>query len=312
MIGGLVDGIVLGSIITLGSLGLTYVLLLQNYFNFTAGSYLTLGAYYGLTFLAVLPSMGPLPLVNVGVEFLVAAVLSMLGLGITMCLVDQALFRPLRERNAAFMIFYLTSFGLVFVVRSLVRLIWGPQRQSYTIGVASTIELMQGVRLTPEEIVVVFTSFVVVAGVYYFQYHTRLGAAMRAMASNESLARVTGIRSEHMHMLVTFLAGMLTALGGLLYGLVVQLRPLMGFNLLLAMFVAVVCGGEGAILGTLGAGLIVGVSQEFGAQLLQPGLDALNVPVELTAYKQALTFLLMIAVMYFKPRGIFEGTFLER
>ncbi len=311
MFGGLVSGIVFGSIVTLGSLGLSYVLLLQNYFNFTAGSYVSLGAYFALAFMGFLPSMGEFPIVTFGPEWIIAGLLAMVALGLVMTLVDKTLFRPLRERNAPFMFFYLTAFGMVFVVRSIIRLVWGPQMKFYYSGSAEGLHFW-GATIGADEIFVVLITLVAVGVLYYFQYHTKLGRGMLAMASNESLAEISGIRSRDIHTLVTIIAGVLSAFGGILYGLTVQLRPLMGFNILLAMFVAVVCGGEGAILGTLGAGLVVGISQEFGSKVFQLLFDSIGVPIEMTAYKAVITFVLMVIVMWFKPNGIFENTFLEK
>lgn len=311
MFGGLVSGIVFGSIVTLGTLGLSYILLLQNYFNFTAGSYVSLGAYLALAFMGFLPTMGNFPFVTFGPTFLISGLLAMIGLAVIMTLVDKFLFRPLRQRNAPFMFFYLTSFGMVFVVRSVIRLVWGPQTHFYFPGAHVGINFW-GATIMPDEIFTVLATLGAVAILYYFQYHTKLGRGMLAMASNERLAEVSGIRSRDIHTLVTVIAGTLSAFGGLLYGLTVQVRPLMGFNILLAMFVAVVCGGEGAILGTLGAGMIVGISQEFGAKVFQLLWDSTGVPIEMAPYKPVITFVLMIIIMWFKPNGIFEGTFLEK
>lgn len=311
MFGGLVSGIVFGSIVTLGSLGLSYVLLLQNYFNFTAGSYVSLGAYLALAFMGFLPSMGSIPFVTFGPEWIISGLFAMVGLGLIMTFVDKTLFAPLRRRNAPFMFFYLTAFGMVFVVRSIIRLVWGPQMKFYYTGAKEGIHFL-GATILPDEIFTVLITLAAVAVLYYFQYHTKLGRGMLAMASNERLAEISGIRSRNIHSLVTMIAGVLTAFGGILYGLTVQVRPLMGFNILLAMFVAVVCGGEGAILGTLGAGMVVGISQEFGAKVFQLLWDTTGVPIEMSAYKAVITFILMVIVMWFKPEGIFENTFLEK
>ncbi len=311
MLGNLVDGIILGCVITLGGLGISYVLLLQNYFNFTGGTYFTLGAFLAYGFLEFIP-MGELPLVTFGPGLLVSMLLAMISLAVIMTFFDKILFRPLRERNAPFMFFYLTAFGMLFVIRSAVYLIWGADMRRYVAGLPHIYRFPGGINVTADEIFVVIGTVVLVALLYYFQYHTRLGKAMLATADNERLASITGIKIRNIHTTVTVIAGLVTAMGGVFYGIVVQLRPLMGFNLLMAMFFAVITGGHGAILGTLGAGLIIGVVQEFGSVFLQIFMDAGGIPIEMSAYKEVLAFFFLIIILLTRPYGIFQGTFLDR
>ncbi len=311
MLGSIVDGLVLGCIITLGALGISYVLLLQNYFNFTGGTFFTLGAYIAFAFLSIIP-MGSFPFVSFGPGLIFSLVLSMFLLAIIMTVVDKVLYKPLRERNSPFMFFYLTAFGMLFVLRSIIYLIWGPQLKNYISGMRKTFHLAGGINISPDEIFVVIATVIIVAVVYYFQYYTKLGKGMLATANNGRLAEISGIKSKNIHTTVTIIAGILTATGGVFYGLAIQLRPIMGFTLLMAMFFAVVCGGHGAILGTFGAGLIIGITQEFGSEILQVLFDSVNIPLEMSGYKQVLAFLLLIVILTTKPHGIFQGTFLER
>jgi len=311
MLGSIVNGIILGSIITLGGLGISYILLIQNYFNFTGGTFFTLGAYLAFAFLSIIP-MGSFPVVSFGPGLILALILSMIVLAIIMTAVDKFLYQPLRKRNSPFMFFYLTAFGMLFVLRSLIYLIWGPQLKNYISGVRKTYHLAGGINISPDEIVVVLATLIIVGIVYYFQYYTKLGKAMLATANDSRLAEISGIKNKHVHTTVTIIAGVLTATAGVFYGLAIQLRPIMGFTLLMAMFFAVVCGGDGAILGTLGAGLIIGITQEFGSEILQVIFDSTGIPIEMSGYKQVLAFLLLIVILTTKPHGIFQGTFLER
>lgn len=311
MFGNIVDGIVLGCIITLGGLGISYILLLQNYFNFTGGTYFTLGAFITYGLLEIIP-MGSLPFVTFGPGLFLALILAMISLAIIMTLVDKLLFRPLRQRDAPFMFFYLTAFGMLFVIRSIIYLIWGADMRRFVSGLPFIYPLPGGINLTANEIFVVLATALLVAIIYYFQYNTKLGKAMLATADNERLAAITGIKIRNIHTTVTVIAGLVTAMGGVFYGLVVQLRPLMGFNLLMAMFFAVICGGHGAILGTFGAGLLIGLIQEFGSVFIQIFLDAGDIPIEMSAYKEVLAFIVLIIILLTKPYGIFQGTFLDR
>ncbi len=310
MLGSILNGIILGCMITLGGLGISYVLLLQNYFNFTGGTFFTLGAYMALAFLGFIP-MGSFPLVTFGPGLILALLLSMVSMALIMTAVDKLLYRPLRERNSPFMFFYLTAFGMLFVFRSIIYLTWGAQLKNYVSGIPTFLRF-GGMSITWDEIFVVTATVVIVAVLYYFQYHTKLGKGMLATANNSELAEMSGIKNRDINTLTTVIAGILTATGGIFYGLTIQLRPMMGFTLLMAMFFAVVTGGEGAILGTFGAGLIIGITQEFGSTLLQMLWDATGVPIQMGGYKATLSFLLLVVILIFQPEGIFQGTPLEK
>jgi len=303
--GWIVSGLVFGSILALGALGCSYILLMQNYFNFTAAPLLALGAYIGWTIMRVLPEWG-------GLGLIIAAIVSMVALGIIMTATDKIFQKPLRDRGAPFMFYYLTSFGLLFVIRSTIWLIWGPQAKYYYPGSSVGIAAPWGIMVKPVEIITLVLAVVVIAVLYFFQYHTKLGRGMLAISQNSMLASVCGVEPETIHTTTTMIAGSVTALAGILYGLNIQIRPLMGMYILSGIFVCVVCGGEGAILGTLAAGYLVGIAQEVGSGLIQIPLDFFGIPIQMSAYKMAITSVLFIVVIYLKRGGVWKGTFLER
>lgn len=309
----IIDGLVFGSIIALGGLGCSYILLIQRYFNFCAAPFLSLGAYFALSMLSILPQWGKFPFVSFGPEMIIATLVAVVGLAITMTVVDKVLYKPLRDRGAPFMFFYMTSFGMLFVTRSIIWLIWGPSVRYYYKGASIAIKgLPWGISVTPDKLFAFVMALLVVALLYFFQYHTKIGRGMIATAQNPMLARVCGVKTDDVHMVTTLIAGGVTALAGVLYGLTIQVRPLMGWYILLGIFVVVVCGGEGAILGTLVAGYLVGISQELGSGLLQIPLDWLHIPISMSAYKPAIAMILFIVVILIKPQGVFKGTFLEK
>ena len=303
--GWIVSGLVYGSIVALGALGCSYILLIQRYFNFAAAPWLAFGAYIGWSVTRVLPGWG-------GFELVIAALVSMVVLAIAMTAADKVLYKPLRDRGSPFMFFYLTSFGLLFMIRSIIWLIWGPQIKFFYRGAPVGIQGPWGISVTRFEILTLVLTVVVVCALYVFQYRTKLGRGMVASAQNPMLASVSGVEPETVHTTATVLAGCVTALAGLCYGLTIQVRPLMGWYILLGIFVCVVCGGEGAILGTLAAGYMVGIAEEFGSNLIQIPLTALGIPIQMSAYKIAISCVLFLVVIYFRPQGVWKGTFLER
>jgi branched-chain amino acid transport system permease protein len=118
---------------------------------------------------------------------------------------------------------------------------------------------------------------------------------MRALAENPTLAAVAGIDTERVVRTVWLIGGGLAALSGVLQGLTVQVRPLLGFDLLLPLFAAAILGGIGSPLGALLGGLLVGMA------------ESLAVPLVGAEYRAAVSFLVLIAVLLVRPQGLAGG-----
>ncbi len=120
---------------------------------------------------------------------------------------------------------------------------------------------------------------------------------MRAVADNLDLARVSGIDVERVVLWTWIITGVLTALGGVLYGLMTGgVRPNMGWFLILPMFASVILGGIGNPYGAIAGGLIIGTAQEISVPWLGPD------------YKLGVALLIMILILLFRPQGLFRGT----
>ena len=125
---------------------------------------------------------------------------------------------------------------------------------------------------------------------------TRLGRAMRATADNLALAEVRGVDVDRVQLVVWVVAGVLAALAGVLAGWSASnLNPNMGFNLLLPVFAAVIMGGIRSPYGAAIAGLLIGLSMDLGVYFLPP---------DLAVYREAIAFVILIAVLLVRPEGI--------
>jgi branched-chain amino acid transport system permease protein/neutral amino acid transport system permease protein len=122
-----------------------------------------------------------------------------------------------------------------------------------------------------------------------------MGKAMRATANNPELAQVRGINTERVIAWTWIMSGALAAAGGVMYGLASQLRPEMGFWLLLPMFAAVIMGTIGNPRGALVGAIIIGVAQQVSTAFLNP------------AYGPAVAFVLMVLTLLIRPQGLFGG-----
>jgi branched-chain amino acid transport system permease protein/neutral amino acid transport system permease protein len=188
----------------------------------------------------------------------------------------------------------ISSFGVGLMIRSAIQLIWGPGTHVYIKGIQLPYRF-EGLRVKPDHITIFLGTVLLVLLVHLFLTRTRLGKAMRAMADNPDLARISGINTDQV-ITVTWIVGAgLAAIAGFFLGLDTRLHPDMGWHFLLPVFAAAILGGVGKPYGAIAGGYIIGIAAEFSTLVISP------------AYKPAIAFSLMVLVLLLRPRGIFEG-----
>lgn len=279
----LVNGIAVGSIIALASVGLTFTYGILRLANFAHGDLMTLGAY--LTLVANLNGL------NIWLSMVVGAI----GTILVALICEQLLWGPMRDRRATPTTLIIISIGLALFLRNGIILFWGGSNQSYDLPITAALDVW-GIRIKYYNLVVVALSAVVILGLHYLLQHTKTGKAMRAVADNIDLARVSGIDVERVVIWTWVIAAGLTALSGGLYGLITAVRPNMGWFLILPMFASVILGGIGNPYGAILGALVIGMAQE------------LSVPLLGAQYKLGVALGMMILVLLIRPQGIFRGT----
>ncbi len=278
-----VNGIALGSIIALAAIGLTLTYGILRLSNFAHGDFMTLGAY--LTWLANIS----------GLNILMAMILGAVGTVLAMLLSELWLWQPMRNARATSTSLIIISIGLALFLRNGIIFIWGGSNQSYNLPVVPAIDVM-GVKVAYYRIVVVVMALVAIALLHFLLQNTKIGKAMRAVADNVDLARVSGINVEQVVIWTWVITGTLTALGGSMYGLITAVRPNMGWFLILPMFASVILGGIGNPYGAILGAVIIGLAQE------------LSVPWLGSEYKLAVALVVMVLVLLIRPQGLFRGT----
>lgn len=294
-------GVMLGSIIALGAIGLSLVYGVLRFANFSHGDLMTVGAYVAFFMVVgVLPQGTPLAPFSFGWEFLVALLVAMPMTGLVAFGIDRVIFRPLRQRRSPGIILAMAALGMAFFVRSIIYLAWGSDFHFYYLARARpALELPLGIRIRPDQFFILGLALVLVLLIYLLLEKTKMGKAMRATADNPELARVSGINTERVILWTWLIGGGLAGVGGVMYALDAQLRPEMGWFLLLPMFAAVILGGIGNPYGALAGGLIIGVVQQVSTAFLTP-------PPVRAAYAPGVAFLIMILVLLVRPQGIFK------
>ena len=295
----IVYGIVFGSIISIGAIGLSLVYGIIGVANFAHGDLMTTGAYVALFMvtwaLAWVPdtNFGQL---SFGWRMLIAFPVAMFVVAVVAIALDRILYQKLRRQGSGPIIMVMSSLGAAFILRMLILIFWGADSLFYRPGILRpAIELPVGVKIRPDQILIFVTVFALVALLHLFLQKTKLGKAMRATADNMELALVSGIDTERVIVLTWGIGGALAAAGGILYGIDVQVHPYMGWNFLIPLFAATILGTVGNIYGALVGGLIIGIAQQVSTAFLMP------------TYKPAVAFILMILILLFRPKGIFGG-----
>jgi neutral amino acid transport system permease protein len=187
------------------------------------------------------------------------------------------------------------SIGLALFLRSAILLIWGGSNQSYDLPILPAIDIF-GLKIAFYRIVAIVLSLVAILALHFLLQNSKIGKAMRAVADNIDLARVSGINVERVVIWTWVIAGVLTALAGANYGLITAVRPNMGWFLILPIFASVILGGIGNPYGAISGAYIIGIAQE------------LSVPFLGSQYKLGVALAIMVVMLLIRPQGLFRGT----
>ena len=279
----IVYGLISGSILALGAIGLTLIYGILNFANFAHGDLMALGAYLVLFFR-----------VSLALPMWLAFILGVLCTALLGVCLDRVWFRPLRQRQARAAILAISSLGLALILQNLIRMLWGPQAQYYSraIHFPFTVPVLQ-VRLNMQQVLIFAIALGLVILVSLFLQRTKFGKAMRATSDNFNLALVSGIDTEQVVILTWLLGAGLAAAGGVLLGMSVRLQPIMGWDLLLPIFAATILGGIGSPYGAMAGAVIIGLAEELSTPFI---------PHE---YKTAVSLVLLVLVLLVRPRGLF-------
>ncbi|MGN8159006.1 branched-chain amino acid ABC transporter permease [Salinisphaera sp. RV14] len=275
------NGIVLGSILALGAIGLTMIFGVLRFAHFAHGDLMTVGAYIAFTFVHWL-----------GWPLWLAALPAIILTSVIAVILDQLFYR--RMRRVAPVILLISSFATALMLRALVQIIWGPDNQVYETGISIPYRVA-GLVVTPDSLKVLVGAVVMVVVVHLFLAHTKMGKAMRAMSDNVDLARLSGVPVKRVIFWTWVFAGALTAVAGILLGMDTRLIPTMGWNTLLPIFAATILGGVGRPYGAILGGLVIGLAMNYSV-LIMP-----------SAYKLAVAFVIMIGVLILRPQGLLKG-----
>jgi branched-chain amino acid transport system permease protein len=277
------NGVILGATIGLGAIGLTLTYSILRFANFTHGDFMTWGAYFVVSLLTVwnlttglgIGALGPF---SFGWPFLTA--LAAAG--------------ALR-RHGTEITLVIASLGASLALRHLLMFLYGPEPTYFTREIQIARPILPGVRVTPDQHFVLGLTAALVVLLHLLLTRTTLGRAMRATSENPVLAQVIGLDPARVVRWTWIIGGSLAAVGGIFVGLTVQVRPLIGFELLLPLFAAAILGGVGSVYGAVLGGLCVGLA------------ESLAVPLIGAEYRAAVAFVVLLLILLVRPQGLLGG-----
>ena len=292
------DGLIAGSMIGLGAIGVTLTYSILRFANFAQGDLLSWGASLALAVAGALGSvfgglLAPIGPFSFGWVLPIAALLAVALNGALALVVDALLFGRLRERRGSVIIMVMASFGAALTLRSLLEFIFTSKPEYYSKALQIALPLGLGLRATPDQLLSLGLAVLLVGAVHLLLTRTAIGRAMRAVAENPGLAGLAGVEVRRVIRVVWLIGAGLAAIAGVTAGVLIQIRPQMGFDLLLPLFAAAILGGIGSVPGAMLAGLIVGLSEAVAVQVI--GAE----------WRAAIAFAILVLVLLLRPQGLF-------
>ena len=272
------SGLTVGAIYALVALGFSIIYNASGAINFAQGEFVMIGGMSAVTFVgAGLPLWAAVPL----------AVLAAGGVGL---LLEQLAIEPARRADTVTLI--IITIGASLLLRGMAQVLW--DKRVHPLPAFSGDKPLQllGATVLPQSLWVLAGAALAVAGLSWFFGRTLFGKAMRATAFNPLAARLMGINTRQVLLASFGLAAMLGALAGVLVAPITFTSYDTGVMLGLKGFAAAMLGGLGSFPGAVLGGLLLGLVEGLGAGFVS------------SAYKDAIAFVIILAVLFFMPGGL--------
>jgi branched-chain amino acid transport system permease protein len=278
--------------IGLAAIGITLTYSILRFSNFAHGDFMAWGTYAALVIVGALGGSTALEPLSFGLPLLASLILAM-GLTALLALaLDWMLFARLRARGQTIIV-VMASFGASMALRSLLEFIFTSRPTYFSREIQMAMPVGFGIKITADQIALLVLTLVLVTGMHLFLSRSQRGREMRAYAQNPALAQVAGIDVDRVVRATWIIGAALACAAGVMVGILVQIRPLMGLSLLLPVFAAAILGGIGSVPGAVLGGLIIGLSESAAVQFI--GAE----------WRAAVSFVILMVVLLIRPMGLF-------
>ncbi len=307
------DGLVLGFMYALIALGYTMVYGVLEFINFAHSEIFIFGSFVGVEILLGLKGAGVLARVPWPALLLLVLAAGMLASGLLAVVVERAAYRPLR--NAPRLIPFISAIGVSFFLQDFIRFIESIWRNAFNLVYPEIdvldrrFELTSTIDVSVKSLVVIGAALAMLWALQALVNRTKVGAAMRAVAEDQTAASLMGINVNGIISLTFLIGGAMGGAAGVLFGVQYGfINPYSGFIPGLKAFTAAVLGGIGNIPGAMAGGLVLGLLEAFAASymsLLTNGAFGAE-------YKDIFAFSVLILILIFRPKGLLGEVVRER
>jgi branched-chain amino acid transport system permease protein len=280
----MIDAISVGSLYALSALGIGLLFGIMRLANFAQTAYVTIGVY------ALMVTAGMWFPFSALIAFAVVVAIALLS--------ERLAFKAIRDAEPSTLL--ITSFAVSYFLQYGLELIFGARPIGFDLlPQLGEPMVVGGVRIPSIDIVTLSVTAVLLGALALLLLRTRIGVEMRAAAVDFQMARLLGVRADRVIAIAFAISGVLAAAVAVLLAAQTGIAsPTMGLQIVLVGFVATVIGGMGSLVGAALGGLAVGA--------LSVGLQA-ALPPELRSFRDAFVYAVVIAVLIFKPQGLFRS-----
>jgi branched-chain amino acid transport system permease protein len=291
------NGLQLGILLFLIAAGLTLVFGVMDFINLAHGVQYMVGAFLAVAFYELTGN------------FLLMLILALAGSLLFGFLLEWLVFRRLYDRSHLEQV--LATFGIILFLNEAVRVIWGPTPLSLPPPdfLSGSVPLMDGLLYPTYRLAILAAGLAVAALLYVLVTYTRAGMLVRAGASNAPMVSALGVNIRRLFMVVFGFGSMLAGFAGIMAAPILSVESGMGDNLLILAFVVIVIGGIGSIRGAFIGALIVGLVDTLGRSFATDAFKLFLSPSAANevgpAFASMLIYILMAAILFFSPTGLF-------
>jgi len=286
----LTNGVMIGLMYALIALGFVLIYKATDAINFAQGEFVMFAGFLAAGAADI-----------AGAPFWVSALLAVAGMVVLGFGLERVVLRPLIGRPVIAVV--MATIGLANVLRGSATMVFGAGNRSIEMPIGDEPIDLGLVMLSPVQLVGAGVSIVFLAVFTWFFLKSRIGIAMRAVADSQQVAMAMGIDVRRYFALAWAMAGIVSALGGVVWGAMLSVDnqlALVG----LKVFPVVILGGLDSVLGAVVGGLIVGVTENLAAGYFDPIVGG--------GTKDFAPYVLMIAALMIRPEGIFGRRRIER
>jgi branched-chain amino acid transport system permease protein len=282
----LFSGLTVGAIYALVAVGFTLIYSSSDVINFAQGEFVMIGG------------MGTYVLAAAGVPLPMAALLAIVVAVAVGVLLHRLAIEPARDASAVTLI--IITIGASILLRGVAGVAFDKNFHSLPPFLGAEPWLVGGAAILPQSVIVLFGAAIIMLLLWLFMNRTLYGKATLATAANRMAARLVGIDTSRVVMLSFAISAAIGAVGGILVTPIVLTSYDVGTLLALKGFAAAMLGGIGNPLGAIAGGLLLGLLEVFGAGYVS------------SSYKDAIAFLVILAVLFAMPQGLFGRATIER